>query len=245
MKPVLLLIPGMFNTAAIWDALLPLLQPEMDVRIAEVLTQDSIVGMAEDAWTQVQDVPPGTVMLVCGFSMGGYVAMELLARHGTHFQGVMMLDTSAQTETPETLLAREKTISALQRNFERTVEGIIPFSLHPDSLADPSRVEGMRRMMHAVGAETAIRQLKAIMSRQDHRERLSQLTQNVLVVCGQQDQVTPPALSRDLASLIPGAELHWLEATGHQTPLEQAPRLAELLKGLASRCTSPQSEPSV
>ena len=58
MKPVLLLIPGMFNTAAIWDALLPLLQPEMDVRIAEVLTQDSIVGMAEDAWTQVQDVPP-------------------------------------------------------------------------------------------------------------------------------------------------------------------------------------------
>ena len=72
MKPVLLLIPGMFNTAAIWDALLPLLAPTMDVHIADVLTQDTIAGMAEDAWTQVQDVAPGTVLLVCGFSMGGH-----------------------------------------------------------------------------------------------------------------------------------------------------------------------------
>ena len=241
MKPVLLLIPGMFNTAAIWDALLPLLAPTMDVRIAEVQSQDSITGMAEDAWTQVQDVAPGTVMLVCGFSMGGYVAMELLARHGPHFQGVMLLDTAAQPETPETLVVREKTIAALQRNFERTVEGIIPFSLHPDSLADAARVEGMRRMMHAVGADAAIRQTRAIMARADHRELLSQLTQTVLVVCGQQDQVTPPALSRHLASLIPGAELHWLEDTGHQSPIEQAPRLAQLLLGLASQLTLPSS----
>jgi pimeloyl-ACP methyl ester carboxylesterase len=140
-------------------------------------------------------------------------------------------------------VVREKTIAALQRNFERTVEGIIPFSLHPDSLADASRVEGMRRMMNEVGVETAIRQTRAIMARADHRELLSQLTQTVLVVCGQQDQVTPPALSRDLASLIPGAELHWLEDTGHQSPLEQAPRLAQLLLGLASQLTPSSSPP--
>lgn len=244
MKPVLLLIPGMFNTAAIWEALVPLLEPMMDVRIADVRTQDSIEQMATDAWAQVLDVAPGTIILVCGFSMGGYVAMELLARHGERIQGVMLLGTGAQPETPETTVLLERSIAALQRNFERTVEKIIPLSLHPASLAVESRVEGMRRMMHAVGAETAIRQTRAIMSRTDYRETLARLKKTVLVVCGQQDQVTPPALSRHLASLIPGAQMHWLEDTGHQSPIEQAPRLAQLLRELARQSTPQAFTPS-
>jgi len=244
MKPVLLLIPGMFNTAAIWEALVPLLEPMMDVRIADVRTQDSIEQMATDAWAQVLDVAPGTIILVCGFSMGGYVAMELLARHGERIQGVMLLGTGAQPETPETTVLLERSIAALQRNFERTVEKIIPLSLHPASLAVESRVEGMRRMMHAVGAETAIRQTRAIMSRADYRETLARLKKTVLVVCGQQDQVTPPALSRHLASLIPGAQMHWLEDTGHQSPIEQAPRLAQLLRELARQSTPQAFTPS-
>lgn len=244
MKPVLLLIPGMFNTAAIWEALVPLLEPMMDVRIADVRTQDSIEQMATDAWAQVLDVAPGTIILVCGFSMGGYVAMELLARHGERIQGVMLLGTGAQPETPETTVLLERSIAALQRNFERTVEKIIPLSLHPASLAVESRVEGMRRMMHAVGAETAIRQTRAIMSRADYRETLARLKKTVLVVCGQQDQVTPPALSRHLASLIPDAQMHWLEDTGHQSPIEQAPRLAQLLRELARQSTPQAFTPS-
>ena len=57
MKTVLLLIPGMFNTVDVWKPVADLLQPEVDVRIANVLTQSSIVDMAADAWRLVADVP--------------------------------------------------------------------------------------------------------------------------------------------------------------------------------------------
>ena len=233
MKQVLLLIPGMFNTAAIWDAVRADLAPALDVRIADVLTQDSIAAMADDAWALVADLPAGATLTVCGFSMGGYVAIELLARHRDRVQAVALIDSAAAIETAETLPLREKTIGALERNFSRTVEGIIPFSLHPNSLANTAWVEGMRRMMHEVGAATAIRQTRAVMARTDHRMMLASLTQTVLVVCGREDKVTPPPLSQELADLIPQAQLVWFDEAGHQTPIEQAPALAQLLLRLA------------
>ena len=243
MKPVLLLIPGMFNTAAIWDAVRADLTPALDVRIADVLTQDSIAAMATDAWALVADLPAGATLTVCGFSMGGYVAIELLARHRDRVQAVALVDSSAAIETADTLPLREKTIGALERNFARTVEGIIPFSLHPNSLANTAWVEGMRRMMHEVGAATAIRQTRAVMARADHRTMLASLTQPVLVVCGREDKVTPPPLSQELADLIPQAQLVWFDEAGHQTPIEQAPTLARLLLKLALSTQSHQEMP--
>ena len=243
MKPVLLLIPGMFNTAAIWDAVRADLAPALDVRIADVLTQDSIAAMAEDAWALVADLPAGATLTVCGFSMGGYVAIELLARHRDRVQAVALVDSAAAIETAETLPLREKTIGALERNFARTVEGIIPFSLNPNSLTNTAWVEGMRRMMHEVGAATAIRQTRAVMARSDHRTMLASLTQSVLVVCGREDKVTPPPLSQELADLIPQAQLVWFDEAGHQTPLEQAPALAQLLQRLALSARPNQEQP--
>lgn len=243
MKPVLLLIPGMFNTAAIWDAVRADLAPALDVRIADVLTQDSIAAMADDAWALVADLPAGATLTVCGFSMGGYVAIELLARHGHRVQALALVDSSAAIETSETMQLREKTIGALERNFVRTVEGIIPFSLHPNSLANTAWVDGMRRMMHEVGAATAIRQTRAVMTRSDHRTMLASLTQPVLVVCGREDKVTPPQLSQELADLIPQAQLVWFDEAGHQTPIEQAPALAQLLLRLALSARPKQELP--
>ena len=85
-------------------------------------------------------------------------------------------------------------------------------------------------VLQAVGQATAIAQNRAIMARQDHRDALSKLNMPVLVVCGKDDQVTPPVLSEELAALIPGAQLKWIEDAGHMVPMEQPAALAEHLK---------------
>ena len=239
MKPVLLLIPGMFNTGAIWQPVVDALQGVAEVRIADVLTQDSIPAMARDAWQQVADRPAGTPLVVCGFSMGGYVAIELLAAHRDAVSAVAFIDTGAGVENAESLVVREKTIAALERNFERTVEGVITYSLHSASLSNAALIEAMRSMMHAVGAAAAIRQTRAIMARSDHRAMLRQLHMPALVVCGRQDRVVPPALSEELAQLIPGARLEWIEQAGHQTPLETPQLVAHHLSTLISTLGTP------
>ncbi len=239
--PVLLLIPGMFNTPAIWDPVIAALRESgraPDIRVADVLTQDSMAAMAADAWQQVADLPAGAPLVVCGFSMGGYVALELLAAHPGRVHGLAMVDSAAGVESAQTMVLREKTIAALERNFERTVEGIIPFSLHPDSITNTALVDGMRSMMHRVGARAAIRQTRAIMARRDHRPMLAQLRMAALVVCGREDKVTPPAASEELHQLLPHAPLEWIEHAGHQTPLEQPLVVARHLLALIDRASA-------
>lgn len=241
MKPILLLIPGMFNTGAIWDPVRSALLTYDDapeVRVADVLSQDSIAAMADDAWRQVSDLAPGTPIIVAGFSMGGYVALEMLAKHPGRFSALAMIDSAASVETTESMVLRQKTIGALERNFERTVEGIIPFSLHPQSMKNSALVDGMRAMMSEVGAQHAIRQTRAIMVRRDHRNMLSQWTRPTLVVCGREDKVTPLACSEEIKALVPHAQLAWIEDAGHQTVLEQAPTVARHLMNLARQAVS-------
>jgi pimeloyl-ACP methyl ester carboxylesterase len=72
---------------------------------------------------------------------------------------------------------------------------------------------------------------------------LASLTQPVLVVCGREDKVTPPPLSQELADLIPQARLVWFDQAGHQTPIEQAPALAQLLLRLALSARPKQELP--
>jgi len=50
-------------------------------------------------------------------------------------------------------------------------------------------------------------------------------------VCGQEDKVTPPVLSQELADLIPGAQLQWLAQSGHMTPVEQPHDVAKAILG--------------
>jgi pimeloyl-ACP methyl ester carboxylesterase len=84
--------------------------------------------------------------------------------------------------------------------------------------------------MRAVGPSAAIAQNRAIMARGDHRAALAALRMPVLVLCGKDDLVTPPECSEELAALIPGAQLQWIEGSGHMVPVEQPAALADQLK---------------
>jgi pimeloyl-ACP methyl ester carboxylesterase len=232
MKPVLLLIPGMLNTADIWSRVTPHLEGLADIRIAHVQTQATIPDMARDAWKLVADVHEGTPLVVCGFSMGGYTAIEMLAHPKRTITALGLLDTSARPESPEGRITREKTISAIEKNFPRVVEGILQFGTAAATQADSGVMDAMRAIMLEVGADAAIRQNRAIAARADNREALKQLTLPALVMCGREDKITPPDASTEMAALIPNARLEWIDGAGHMTPMEQPERVAGLIKTL-------------
>jgi len=232
MKPVLLLIPGMLNTAAVWREVVPLLAARFEVRIADVQTQSSIAGMARDAWARVADVPAGAPVLVCGFSMGGYVAIEMIAGQGKEVDGLLLLDTSARPETAEGAALREKTIAAIQRDFDKVAAGVAQFATDETRHADENWMAALRALLREIGPEAAIRQNRAIVGRADHRKALATWRIPVRVVCGRSDRVTPPELSRELADLIPSAQIEWIEGAGHMTPLEAPAQVAAAIGSL-------------
>ena len=232
MKPVVLLIPGMLNTAAVWGRVAPLLQDAAEVRIADVLTQTSIADMALDAWALLVDVAPTMPVVICGFSMGGYVAIDMVARPARTIAGLVLLDTSPRPESADGEVTRAKTIAAFERNFDKVVENMLPFSTHPDHQQDTELQAALREVMLPVGSETAVRQTRAAAGRADHRALLARLSIPTVVLCGREDKITPPALSQELADLIPGARLVSLAQAGHMAPMEQPAQVADAIRSI-------------
>jgi len=235
MKPVLLLIPGMLNTAAVWAYVVALLDEVAEVRILNVQTQTSMTEMAADALKLVTDVPLDQPLVVCGFSMGGFVAFEMITARQRDIQAVCLLSTTGRPEFPAIAAQREKTIAALARDFDKTTLGIAHFCTGPAGQQNAALMANILATMRAVGPAAAIAQNRAIMDRRDHRAALAKLDMPVLVLCGRHDMVTPPEYSEELAALIPTAQLRWIEGAGHMVPMERPQALAGQLKKFIAR----------
>lgn len=229
MTPVWLLVPGMLNDHRVWQDVATGLQAHAQVRIARVQSQTSLADMARDAWALLDDVAPDVPVYLAGFSMGGYIAMEMLAQPARALQGLALIDTAGGVETAESQVQREKTIHALETDFARTLEGLLKWNTHEASAELLGR---LRAMMLNVGAQTAVRQMRAISARRDPRQMLEQLRLPTRVLCGEHDRTTPPQRSQELVEWIPAAQLVMVRGAGHMLPLEQPQAVVKTLLDL-------------
>lgn len=232
MKPLLLLLHGMLNDERIWAPVADALADAADVRVPNLHAHETIAQMAEAGWDAVADAAPDQPLVVAGFSMGGYVALQMLAAPRRAVQALALVGTSARGETEEGRVGREKTIAALERNFPRVVEDILLRGTGAPFQADAPRLQALREQMLAVGAPTAVRQIRAIMGRADQRALLPQLRLRAAVLSGAEDRIVDPAMSHELAASIPGATLESLPDCGHMAPVEHPARVLAALRTL-------------
>jgi pimeloyl-ACP methyl ester carboxylesterase len=235
MKPTLVLVHGLLNDERVWAPVAARLRSRADILIPNLRCQDSMAQMSRDAWAELAEVPAEVPLVLAGFAMGGYVAQQMLADAPRRVAALALVDTSTRPEPAENIPVREALIAGLQNDFGATALTLLRRGVHADRLSDVMLLLGCQQIMRDVGADAAIGQIRAIIGRADHRALLAQLDLPVLVLCGRVDQITPLALSREAAALIPGARLHIVEDAGHWTPLEQPAVVADQLERLLDR----------
>lgn len=234
MKPTLVLLHGLLNDERVWEPVASRLRGRADIVIPNLRSQDSMAQMSRDAWGALALVPEDVPVVLAGFSMGGYVAIQMLAQPARRAAALALIDTSTRPEAAQNLPVREATIAGLQRDLEAETLAIMKRGVHPEHVDDAALMAQGLRIMRDVGAEAATGQLRAIIGRADHRALLAKLDIPTLVLCGRTDQVTPLELSQEAAALIPNARLVVVDQAGHWAPLEQ-PQIvsAELRRLLA------------
>ena len=232
MKGVFLLLAGMLNDERVWAPVAQRLR-ERSGWVVEALgfpTENSMQAMAASALKRLQahgDVP----VVLAGFSMGGYVAQQLLAQ-GLKVRALALVDSAVRPETEATLAGRQKAAQAMEKDFALFAAQVAKYSTAAASQALQPQVA---QSLQDVGLQAGLRHLQAIAGRADQRALLAALHIPVSVVCGREDKVTPPEMSQEAADLIPGAQLRWVEGAGHMVPLEQPDLLADELMQLAAR----------
>ena len=186
--------------------------------------------MDAEAGRLAGEIPAGAI--VVGLSMGGYLVLALLARHPQVVSALVLADTRAEGEPPEGLEARRATAEGLRASGTGTfLEAFIPRAMWPG--AAPSAVA---RLQHVAGAQSAGAMADATMAiagRADHLGLLPAIRVPTLVVVGEHDAVTPPAVATAMAASIPGARLAVMGGAGHMTALEHPAEFADLVLSIA------------
>lgn len=213
----LVLIPGLNCTPALYAPQWPALASGRQILVADNTTDDTVAAMVE----RLLAVAPERFAL-CGLSMGGYIALEVMLRAPERVTRLALLDTTAKPPTPETNLPREQMIALAEKGaFDNVVTVLWQKLVAPSRLADEALRLEVRGMAEAVGASGFIRQQRAIMGRSDARPVLGTISVPSLVVVGAEDAITPPDEAREIAGGI-GAKARYLEVPGcgHLSTLE-------------------------
>jgi 3-oxoadipate enol-lactonase len=155
---------------------------------------------------------------VCGLSLGGVIAIAMHAGAPDRCASLILADTFAAH--PDGAGIFERSVAASRTMGMRALaEARVDMLLGSAATAE-LRAETVETMAvidpgaYRVGAEAVWLA--------DQRERVVDIRVPTLVLCGAEDRITPPALSEELAALIPAARLELIESAGHLANAEQS-----------------------
>jgi pimeloyl-ACP methyl ester carboxylesterase len=211
------LVPGLNCSARLYSDQIPALWRFGPVIVADHTRDDSIAAIARRTLVMA---PPRFALV--GLSMGGYVAFEIMRQAPERVARLALLDTAPAAETPAQTQKRLPFIEmAATGRFAEVPDGQFPQLVHRDRHGDAALKALVRTMAEETGAEAFLRQMTAIMARFDSRPTLAAIACPTLVLVGEDDALTPPAVSRDMVAAIRDARLVVVPDSGHLSTVER------------------------
>jgi 3-oxoadipate enol-lactonase len=171
-------------------------------------------------------------VVLCGLSMGGYVAFEFVRSHRARVKGLVLVATRAEADSPEARRNRDAAaVAARERGVGAVVEAMLPRLLAPESYANTELVQSVRGMIERTPLAGVVGALAAMRDRPDSSPLLAALGDiPVLVVAGEQDQIIPLADITRMRDAIPGAALRVIPRAGHLVTMEQPQQFTRALQ---------------
>ena len=162
--------------------------------------------------------------VIGGLSMGGYVALAMFRHAPRYFHGLVLADTRAEADTTEGVDGRRRMLTLVrERGPSAVADEMLPKLLGPTTRATrPDVVERVRAIALSNSADAIAGALTALMTRPDSTGLLPAIHCPTLILVGDEDVVTPPALSETLHKAITGSELRLIPQSGHLSSIECA-----------------------
>jgi len=161
--------------------------------------------------------------IVCGLSMGGFIALNAMKRYPAYFDALILCDTQCIADTDEVKAKRYKTIEEIEENGTSDFnEKFIKSVFHQDALENKKEVvEQVRRVVFSNSKHIIQNGLTALAERSETCSSLNEIAIPTLIICGREDEVTPLAQSEGMNKAIEGSSLHVIDIAGHVSNLEQ------------------------
>ena len=212
----LVLIPGMMCDARMWGGLPAALHPR---QVAHVIPTgaDSMAGLAR---ILLRDAPPRFAL--AGLSMGGILAMEVLAQAPTRVERLALLDTNPVAELPAVQARRAPQIA---KALSGGLRSVIRDEMKPNYLATGPGKQAILDlcldMALSLGPQVFAHQSRALRDRPDRQAALAAFKGPALVLMGAEDRLCLRDRHDLMHGLMPQSRLVIVDGAGHLPPLER------------------------
>lgn len=204
-----------------------------------------MVDYADDVRQVLDRLEIRRPIILVGFSMGGYVALQFMAKYAQQVRALIMVDSRANADKPAMQEARF--------NMAENVEGwgaghvaelILPklvarstIEKHPEVVVE---IESIISRTNPIAIAAAQR---GMAHRPDMSPMLSRLETPTLCLVGSEDVITPPEEMQGMANAMPNASTSVIRDAGHMSPMENPDEFNMAMEGFLERLGSSSTSP--
>lgn len=187
-------------------------------------TKETSIAFFADNLIQFMDALKIEKAIVCGLSMGGYILLNAVERYQSRFEALILSDTQCIADTEEGVKKRFDTIKDIEaKGLEAFSVGFLKKAFAKQTQeTNKELIQTIKHVIVSNPQSAVISALKALAARKETCSGLDKITIPTLIICGEEDELTPLEQSEKLFDDIQSAEIHIIPNAGHLSNLEQA-----------------------
>jgi len=160
--------------------------------------------------------------ILCGLSLGGYIALNAVLKHPDRFDGLILNDTQCIADTPEIKENRcNAIISIKEKGVEQYADEIIKKLFAQETFTkNKNVVDAVKEMIISTQKQSLCNTLHALAERKETCDQLPEINIPVLIMVGEEDKITPIAAAQQMHEKILNSKLEIIPQAGHLSNLE-------------------------
>jgi 3-oxoadipate enol-lactonase len=227
----LVFVHGFPLSHAMWNAQIPVfagehrvIAPDLRGFGSSVDTEGTVTmeDFADDLAAILDFLEVRQPVVLCGLSMGGYIALQFVRKYRSRLRGLVLCDTRASADVPEVVEYRLKIARlVVESGTQAVADAMLPRAFGPKTFSDrPEVIEAVRSMMLASDPSGVAAASRGMAVRADVTALLASIDLPTLVIVGADDALTPVDEMRRMAEAIPNSRFKIVPEAGHLAPLE-------------------------
>ncbi len=224
----ILLLPGMMCDERVFSPQIRFLK-DFPIEVARLEGFDSLESLAQNVLKET----PFASFVLCGLSMGGILAMEMIQQARERIEGIILLDTNYLAEKEEKKAIRLEQLAKIKQGKFKSiiVDELKPFYLKENSSSESKELKELfYQMAMDLGEETFVNQSLALRDRRGYEAVLKSWKKPALIICGEADVLCPPERHQAMKKLLTNSELWIIKDSGHVSNLESPAEVNEIIK---------------
>ena len=249
----IVLLHGYLESMLVWEDFIPYLYKEVRVVTLDLPGHGiSVVQGEEHSMDFLADTVADALRALgiarctlVGHSMGGYVALAFCERHPEMLDGVVLLSSTPNPDTPEKAENRRREIALVRAGKKELLARVAPAAGFAKENRDRMKdyIGDLTEQVFVTEDDGIVALLNGMIGRKDQNAMLRETRVPVLFILGRKDGYIPAEVAEKMVADHPEARVVWLENSGHMGFLEEPETTAKALLDFANPTAKPQSEP--